>query len=440
MTIEAAAGSADSTTVGVTNTQSINGGSTTSRPAGSADIGATGTVAIAGRAPEAAGNARPATEPTRWRDPHRALWLLGLVVPLLPLVAWGAYRASGLGVFLWMGPIWVLAVIPALDAIVGTDATNPPESAMAQLEQSRYYRWCTYLFLPLQYAGLLWSAWIVTHDRLPWFDALGLTFTVGAVGGIAIANAHELGHKREKVERWLSRIVLAQTMYGHFSVEHNRGHHSRVATPEDPASARLGESFWAFLPRTVFGGLRSGWSLEHIRLRREGRGSWSPRNRILQAWAMSAVLFGGIIGVLGPRVIPFLLIQAVYGFSLLEVVNYLEHYGLLRQRLESGRYERCQPEHSWNSNNVASNVFLYNLERHSDHHANPTRRFQMLRHFDSAPQLPQGYGGMIALAYVPPLWHRVMDRRVVAHYGGNVSLANIQPRRREQILRRYAAS
>ena len=408
---------------------------------GTTASGATATaVATAG-----ATAANVVTEPAAgaadaaWRDPKRVLWVLGLVVPLLPFLAWAAYHLSGLGVFLWMGPIWVLAVIPALDALMGTDSANPPEAAMARLEASRYYRWLTYLFVPLQYVGLAWSTWYVTHTSLPWYDALGMTFTVGAVGGIAIANAHELGHKRDKGERWLARIVLAQTCYGHFVVEHNRGHHSRVATPEDPASARLGETFWAFLPRTVVGGVRSGWALERSRLRREGRRAASPRNRILQAWAMSAVLFGTLAGVFGARALPFLAIQAVYGFSLLEVVNYLEHYGLLRQKLDTGRYERCRPEHSWNSNHVASNVFLYNLERHSDHHANPTRRYQTLRHFDEAPQLPQGYGGMIALAYVPPLWRRVMDPRVVAHYGGDANLANIQPGKRGRILRRYAA-
>ena len=374
-----------------------------------------------------------------WRDRRRALWALGLVVPLLPFLAWATFRLTGLGVFLWMGPIWVLAIIPGLDALIGTDSANPPESVMARLEASRYYRWLTYLFVPLQYVGLVWATWYVTRTNLPWYDTLGMTLTVGAVGGIAIANAHELGHKRVEVERWLARIVLAQTCYGHFVVEHNRGHHSRVATPEDPASARLGETFWAFLPRTVFGGLRSGWDLERRRLRREGKGALVPGNRILQAWLMSAVLFGALIAVFGVRAVPFLAIQAVYGFSLLEVVNYLEHYGLLRQKLESGRYERCQPEHSWNSNHVASNVFLYGLERHSDHHANPTRRYQTLRNFDDAPQLPQGYGGMIALAYVPPLWRRVMDRRVIAHYDGDVTLANIHPRKRERVLRRYAA-
>ena len=374
-----------------------------------------------------------------WRDRKRLLWLLGLAVPLLPFGGWHLFRSTGLSVFLWMGPIWILGVIPLLDWIVGEDRSNAPDSAMEHLEQNHFYRWCTYLYLPLQFAGLVWGTWVVSHYSLSWSEVLGFATTIGAVGGIGIANAHELGHKRDDLERWLSRVVLAQTFYGHFYVEHNRGHHSRVATPEDPASSRLGESFWAFLPRTVAGGLRSGWGLEKGRLARHDTGPWSVHNKILQAWAMSVTLFGMLIGVFGVKVVPFLVIQAVFGFSLLEVVNYLEHYGLLRQKLANGRYERCMPRHSWNSNHVASNVFLYNLERHSDHHANPTRRYQMLRHFEEAPQLPSGYGLMLGIAYIPPLWRKVMDKRVLAMYDGDVTKANIQPSKRKKVLAKYAA-
>ena len=236
---------------------------------------------------------------------------------------------------------------------------------------------------------------------------------MGVVGGIAINTAHELGHKRASSEKWLSRVALAQTGYGHFFIEHNRGHHVKVATPEDPASSRLGESFWAFLPRTVVGSLRSAWGIETARLDRLGKSHWGIHNDVLSAWAMTIVFFAGLGIAFGPVVLPYLLVQAVIGFSLLEVVNYLEHYGLLRQKREDGRYERCLPEHSWNSNNVASNVLLYHLQRHCDHHANPTRRYQALRHVEEAPQLPTGYAGMIVLAWFPPLWRRVMDPRLL---------------------------
>jgi alkane 1-monooxygenase len=158
---------------------------------------------------------------------------------------------------------------------------------------------------------------------------------------------------------------------------------------------------------------------------------------VLSAWAMSLVLFAALTAAFGPGVLPYLLIQAGFGFCLLEVINYTEHYGLLRERTAGGRYERCAPRHSWNSDNVATNVFLYHLQRHSDHHANPTRRYQALRHFEEAPELPTGYAGMIVLAYFPPLWRRVMDHRVIAHYDGDVTRANIQPSARPALLARY---
>jgi alkane 1-monooxygenase len=375
-----------------------------------------------------------------WRDPKRYLWLLGLVVPLAPFVAWAMVELTGLGVMWWFGPALVFGVLPLLDQLIGKDSSSPPDSVLKWLEEDRYYRWCTYLFIPIQYLGLVFACWIWANGGLSLFESLGLAITVAMVGGIAINTAHELGHKRKSHEKWLSKVALAQTGYGHFFIEHNRGHHVRVATPEDPASSRLGESFWEFLPRTVWGSLRSALELERVRLERVGKPFLSLHNDVINAWLMSLALFAVLIAVFGWAVAPWLALQAVIGFSLLEVVNYLEHYGLLRQRREDGRYERCAPEHSWNSDNVASNVFLYHLQRHSDHHANPTRRYQALRHFEGLPELPSGYATMILLAYVTPLWRRVMDPKVIGHYDGDVTRANILPRKRERIFARYGAA
>jgi len=375
-----------------------------------------------------------------WRDPKRYYWLLGLVVPTLPFLAWALVELTGLGVFWFYGPVLVFGIFPLLDLAVGLDARNPPESVIKQLEQDRYYRWCTYAYIPVQYGGLIFACWLWSSGKLSVVESIGLALTVAMVSGIAINTAHELGHKRASLERWLSKVALAQSGYGHFFIEHNRGHHVRVATPEDPASSRLGESFYRFLPRTVLGSLRSAWELERVRLTRLESSMWTPRNDILGAWAMTVVLFGALAAVFGVVVLPYLLLQAVLGFSLLEVVNYLEHYGLLRQRREDGRYERTRPEHSWNSNNTASNVLLYHLQRHSDHHANPVRRYQALRHVEQAPQLPTGYAGMILTAVIPPLWRRVMDRRVMEHYEGDLTRANLSPRISARRRQRLTAS
>jgi alkane 1-monooxygenase len=375
-----------------------------------------------------------------WRDPKRYAWLMGLVVPLTPFISWGLVEATGLGAFWFFGPVLVFVLFPVVDIVRGLDSSNPPDSVIKWLEQDRYYRWCTYAFIPIQYAGLVFACWLWADGGLSVVASIGLLLTVSIVSGVSINTAHELGHKRASIERWLSKVALAQSGYGHFFIEHNRGHHVRVATPEDPASARLGESFWAFLPRTIAGSLRSAWGLERTRLGRMGHSPWSIHNDILSAWAMTVVLFAALVAVFGWAILPYLLAQAVLGFSLLEVVNYLEHYGLLRQKREDGRYERCRPEHSWNSNNIASNILLYHLQRHSDHHANPTRRYQALRHVDEAPQLPTGYAGMIVVAWVPPLWRRIMDHRLLEHYGGEVTRANIHPRARGRVISRHGAA
>ncbi|MBY8871268.1 alkane 1-monooxygenase [Micromonospora sp. PLK6-60] len=368
-----------------------------------------------------------------WRDPRRPLWPLALLVPALPFLAWSAWRAGGGAWAWWLTPAVVFGLIPAVDLLIGDDRRNPPEEAVPRLAADGYYRWLTYLYLPAQYAALVLCCAIWARGGLSWPAAAGLVATVGVVNGIAINTAHELGHKRETLERWLSKIALAPTGYGHFFVEHNRGHHTRVATPQDPASSRLGESFWAFWPRTVLGSLRSAWRLETARFRLRGRSPWTWRNDVLNAWAMTLALYALLVAAYGPGVLAFLLPQAVVGFSLLEVVNYLEHYGLARRRTPAGRYEKVDPRHSWNSDRTVTNVFLFQLQRHSDHHANPLRRYQTLRSFDASPQLPAGYATMVVAALVPPLWRRVMDHRVLAHYGGELNLANVHPPARARL-------
>ncbi len=385
----------------------------------------------------------PAGSTARWHDKKRHLWLLGLVVPSLAFLAWGLVTLSGWSLFWFLGPIVVFVVIPLIDLVAGLDRSNPPDDVIEALENDRYYRWITYLFLPIQYAALVWACWMFTQPTLGIVDKVGLAMTIGTIAGIGINTAHELGHKKESHERWLAKIALAQSFYGHFYIEHNRGHHVRVATPEDPASSRVGETFYAFWPRTVIGSLRSAWRLEERRITRRRKHAWTLGNDVLNAWLMSVVLWGTLVAVFGPGILPFLLIQAVIGFSLLEAVNYLEHYGMLRQRTGAdgtGRYERVDPSHSWNSNNIATNVLLYHLQRHSDHHANPTRRYQTLRDFEESPVLPTGYAGLILLALVPPLWFAVMDKRVLRHFAGDITRANIAPSRRERILSRYGAA
>ncbi|MEU6583523.1 alkane 1-monooxygenase [Nocardia sp. NPDC046763] len=404
-----------------------------------------------GRRRESEASARP-----QWRDRKRYLWLFGLVPPtalFMAMVLVWAFNELGWSVvapvWWWIGPMLVYGLLPVLDRFFGPDGQNPPDEVMEYLENDKYYRYCVYTYIPFQLLSLTVACYLWTASDLSWLgldgglgvvSKIGLALSMGVMGGVGINTAHELGHKKDELERWLSKITLAQTFYGHFYIEHNRGHHVRVATPEDPASARFAETFWAFLPRSVWGSLRSSWELEAKRLERLGKRPWTIRNDVLNAWLMSVVLWGVLAAVFGPAVLPWLVIQAIYGFTLLETVNYLEHYGLMRQKTAAGRYERCTPEHSWNSDHIVTNIFLYHLQRHSDHHANPTRRYQTLRSMDGAPNLPSGYASMISLAYFPPLWRRVMDHRVLEHYSGDITKVNIQPRKRVRVLAKYGVA
>lgn len=383
---------------------------------------------------------KPVDGMATWSDRKRYLWLFGLLVPVLPLMAIGLYEWTGLVAALWLGPFMFHVVAPVAELITADDQSNPPDEVIDELEDDGYYRYVLYAYLPLQLAGFVWGMWMIATSDLGLVGNLGMAFTLGTVAGVAINAAHELGHKREDHERWMARVALAQVFYGHFYVEHNRGHHVAVSTPDDPASSRLGETFYRFWPRTVVGSARSAWRLEAKRLTRKGNRTLGLGNDVVNAWLMTVVLWGALLIWLGLGILPYLILQAIYGFTLLELVNYMEHYGMLRQKVKKGaieRYERVLPEHSWNSNNTATNLLLYHLQRHSDHHAHPTRRYQTLRDFPEAPVLPTGYTGMMALALVPPLFRRVMDPLVVDHYDGDIGRANVQPGVEAKLAKRY---
>jgi alkane 1-monooxygenase len=374
-----------------------------------------------------------------WSD-KRWLWLLSPAISFAFTASIFAFSITGQWLYLLYAPAIIHIAIPILDLAFGQDFSNPPESVVDSLNKDFFYLLLVWLYIPFQLIGTIYGTWLAVTQSLDWYAYIAMVFTVGSINGIGIGTAHELGHKQESVDRWLSKLALAPSMYGHFFVEHNRGHHKRVATPEDPASARMGESFWAFLPRTVMGSLISAWELEGERLKQKGKSLWSFHNENLQAWALSIFIYGVLVIWLGWTALVFLVLQGIYAASMLEVVNYVEHYGLLRLKDESGEYVRCAPEHSWNSNHIVGNILLYHLQRHSDHHAHPTRRYQALRHFGEAPQLPGGYASMITLAYCPPLWFALMDKRVVRHYAGDMSKINLQPSARSKLMKRWRNS
>jgi alkane 1-monooxygenase len=359
-----------------------------------------------------------------YTDKKRYLWMLSVLFPLIPLIGIGLMRWSGWEWTLWVPLVFLYVFIPLLDHLFPNDRSNPPEQVVPQLEKDMYYRILNHLTVPLHFGILIIGAWFVASHDLGWSGMLAIGLTVGAISGFAINTGHELGHKKNPADRLAARLVLAVPFYGHFSMEHNAGHHAQVATPEDTASARFGESIYRFVLREAPGGFFRAWRLERQRLQRQGYSAWSWRNEILQSYALSVVLFGGLLLAFGSVILPFLLIQTAFAWWQLTSANYIEHYGLLREKSPDGRYERCQPHHSWNANHLASNLVTFHLERHSDHHAFAARHYQSLRHFEDVPQLPSGYFGMFLLAYVPPLWRRVMDPRVMALVDGDMDRVN----------------
>jgi len=360
-------------------------------------------------------------------DGKRYLWMLSVLFPLIPLIGMGLMRWSGQEWMLWIPLIFLYTGIPLLDYLFPNDASNPPEQIVPQLEADAYYRILNHLTVPMHFVILLIGAWFVANFDLGWSGLLAVSLTVGAISGFGINTGHELGHKKSRLDRLAARLVLAVPFYGHFSIEHNAGHHAEVATPEDSASSRYGESIYAFARREIPGGVRRAWRLESARLQRRGYSKWTWRNEILQSYALSVALYGGLIYSFGTVILPFLLIQTAFAWWQLTSANYIEHYGLLREKLPNGRYERCQPHHSWNANHIASNLVTFHLERHSDHHAFAARRYQSLRHFEDVPQLPSGYFGMFLLSYLPPLWRKVMDQKVLDLVDGDMSRVNTGP-------------
>ena len=332
------------------------------------------------------------------------------------LLALGAAASPVVGYLIgynWHAFLVFFGAVPLLDWLIGrSDAPSPPDE-LARLERSAFFSAVLVAYVPLHLGLILWGARIVGGGELASEQALGLTLSIGLVtGGTGITTAHELGHKRSRLERWLARALLYTVSYGHFTIEHNRGHHQHVATREDPASARYGESYWAFLPRTLAGSYAHAWRLEVARLAPLRLPWWHWRNEMLWATLLPPALAAALGAAHGPLAAAYFFGQSAMAIALLEAVNYVEHYGLQRARLPDGRYEPVSERHSWDANQVLTNSFLIHLQRHADHHLNPLRPYPALQPRIGSPKLPTGYTGMLPLAAVPPLWFAVMNPRV----------------------------
>ncbi|EMY61590.1 alkane 1-monooxygenase [Leptospira terpstrae] len=343
----------------------------------------------------------------------RLSFLLCYVLPILTVLAEGVGGLSYLIV-----PFTVFIILPVLDLILGRDDSNPTDSHFLKLQNDSYFRYLTQIWAYIQLTFVIWSVYRISLFPHTTLEFLLFAIAVGIVtGGVGITVGHELGHKNTRYEQFLSKMIYMTVCYMHFYIEHNRGHHTHVSTPSDPASSQKNQSFYQFYPQTVFGAYLSAWELEKKRLSKLGLTVWHYRNEMIW-YAVVTILFLSGMVVMGSLlsghsirldVLGFLLLQSFVAFSLLELTNYIEHYGLKRNEVSNGKYEKVQPIHSWNQNYFASNALLFQLQRHSDHHANAGRRYQTLRHFEEAPQLPFGYEVMILIALFPPLWFSMMN-------------------------------
>ncbi len=340
-----------------------------------------------------------------WKD---AKYLIAYVLPLTAFFAvyygaWWSYLA--LIVAFVILPLLEIVMLPRLENL-----TREEEGAYAS---RRFFDWLLYLNLPIVYGLCGFLAYRYGYTELTTFELIGMTLGVGIVLGTCGINvAHELGHRESGIDQLLARILLAPTMYTHFTMEHNFGHHKHVATPDDPATARLGEPIFRFWVRSIGGSFNNAWRLQSKILEKEGESFWSMKNTLLQGGLFQIAYLSVVWSLFGQGAVLVILAASIVGILLLESVNYIEHYGLVRQQLPSGRYEPVNPTHSWNSDHQMGRIFLYELTRHSDHHYKSTRKYQVLRHMDESPQLPFGYPASIILALVPPLWMWIMDGRV----------------------------
>lgn len=317
------------------------------------------------------------------------------------------------GLFSYATPFYAFVLLPLLELILAQDPENPDKSELESLLKKRVFDWLLYLNLPIVYGLLIYTLYQITNTSLATYELIGIISSMGIVIGVNGINvAHELGHRLFSKERYLAKLLLIPSLYMHFYIEHNFGHHIHAATKEDPATARYNQSVYSFWISSTIRQYFSAWRIQKKLLNNNNQTFFSIQNDMLwflliqSTYLLILFLVFGVIGLLSGIAI------AVVGFLLLETVNYIEHYGLLRQKLPSGRYDRVKEIHSWNSNHVIGRIVLYELTRHSDHHYKSSKKYQILECHEESPQMPFGYPTSMVISLIPPLWFAIMNKRI----------------------------
>jgi len=330
---------------------------------------------------------------------------------IIYVLAWLAFSCRGW--FTWSPMIFAWVLLPAAELFIKPDEKNLGAAEEEMAKKDRVYDYLLYIIVLFQFtAGFRFLSSMKATD-LYWWETAGRVMSMGLLcGTFGINVAHELGHRVNKFEQFLAKSLLLTSLYMHFFIEHNKGHHKNVATPQDPSSARFNESLYAFYFRTIIFSYISAWKISNGEMKKQGLPYLHWKNEMLQAHVIQVLFTAGIFYFFGWLITLYFLGAAMMGILLLETVNYIEHYGLQRKPTGEGKYERAMPEHSWNSNHILGRLMLFELSRHSDHHYMASRKYQVLQHHDDAPQLPTGYPGSMLLATIPPAWFYVMNKKI----------------------------
>ncbi len=323
------------------------------------------------------------------------------------------FAFNGTGLVCWYPLLYTFFIIPFIELFVKADARNLDEVEEALAKKNKGYDLVLYVAVILQY----YSLWIFFHavqeTSISHWDLAGRIIGMGLLcGAFGINVGHELGHRVNKFEQFLAKMLLLSSMYMHFFIEHNKGHHKHVATSADPSTAKYNQSVYAFWPQTLIGTYASAWKIANEEWVKKGKSWFNIGNEMLLFQMIQLAFVLGIYLLFGAHVVLYFLMAALLGVLLLETVNYIEHYGLTRNATSDDQYERVQPHHSWNSNHIIGRLMLFELSRHSDHHYLASRKYQVLRSFDNAPQMPTGYPGMILLSLAPPIWFKIMNQQM----------------------------
>ena len=336
-------------------------------------------------------------------------YLSPLIVYLLAFIAF-----TFTGWLTWIAVLYAYIFLPLVELIIKYDDQNLNQVEAEIAKADKYYDYLLYFFVVLQFFALLYFLLVMkNYPSLSGWEIIARVATMGLLcGSFGINVGHELGHRVNSFEQILAKAALLTSLYMHFKIEHNKGHHKRVATPYDPASARYNETIYFFYVRSILFSYLSAWQIANSEVKKNGIPAFHFKNEMVQAHIIQFLFIGVIVFFFGWIVTFYYLCAAFIGIILLETVNYIEHYGLSRKQIAEGKYERAMPQHSWNSNHILGRLMLFELSRHSDHHYLASKKYQLLQHHDNAPQLPTGYPGSMLLALIPPAWFYIMNSKI----------------------------